>query len=153
MTINSRAKGQTGEREVVHMLNDIITLLLGSQEWPQDVVNASLKCIQRNQNQSAVGGADLNGVFGLSVEIKRVENVQVDTWWKQCTAQAARNNEVPVLLYRKNHQPWRCVTLGHVPLPGGRHSIGRVQFEEDVFRTWFYQWVYYKMIAGDMPRV
>lgn len=153
MGINVRAKGQTGEREVVHLLNAIIERVLDSQEWPEDVVNLSRMCIQRNQNQSAVGGSDLNGVFGLGVEIKRQENIQIDKWWQQCTSQAARNNEHPVLLYRKNHQPWRCVTLGHAPLPGGRMGSMRVQFEEDSFTTWFYQWVYYKMMSGDLPRV
>jgi hypothetical protein len=153
MTINSRVKGQVGEREVVHKLNAIIEQVLGAYDWHEDVVNAARKCIQRNQNQSAVGGSDLNGVFGLAVEIKRQENVQIEKWWEQCTEQAARNAEHPVLLYRKNHQPWRCVTLGHAPLPGGRISSMRVQFEEDAFSTWFYQWVYYKMVSGELPRI
>jgi hypothetical protein len=153
MGINVRAKGANGEREVVRMLNGIIENLLSQQQWPADVVSNALKCIQRNQNQSAVGGSDLSGVFGLAIEIKRHENIQIEPWWKQCTEQAARNGEHPVLLYRKNHQPWRCVTMGHAPLPGGRMSAMRVQFEEDSFTTWFYQWVYYKMIAGETIRV
>lgn len=153
MSINVRKKGQNGEREVVHLLNGIIQRVLASQQWPEDVVNAALKCIQRNQNQSAVGGADLNGVFGLAVEIKRHETLHIEQWWKQTTEQAGRNAEHPVLLYRQNHQPWRCITFGHAPLPGGRLSSVRIQFEEDAFVTWFYQWVYYKLITGDLPRI
>lgn len=151
--INVRNKGQTGEREVVRLLNGVIEKLLAQQCWTEDVVNAATKCIQRNQQQSAVGGADLTGVFGLAIEIKRQENVQIDKWWAQCTEQAARNNEVPVLLYRQNHQPWRCVMLGLAVLPGERSSSLRMEIEQGPFMTWFYQWVYYKMIAGDIPRV
>jgi len=153
MPINSRTKGQTGEREVVHLLNGIIEQVLASMPWDEAVATAARLCIQRNQNQSAVGGSDLNGVFGMAVEIKRQENIQIDTWWAQTIAAAKRNNEHPVLLYRKNHQPWRCVTMGNAPLPGGRMGSMRVQFEQDAFSTWFYQWVYYKIVEGDLPRV
>lgn len=154
MALNARAKGQNGEREVVHLLNGVIRQVLESQTWPEDVVKASLSCIQRNQNQSAVGGCDLNGVFGMAVEIKRVERLNVEAWWRQCTEQARRNAEHPVLLYRQNHQPWTCVTMGHAPLPGSRQSSAiRIEMNEDDFTTWFYQWVYYKCIAGELPRI
>lgn len=153
MTLNARSKGARGEREIVTLMNRIIDNVLASQTWDDVVIKTAKACIQRNQAQSAVGGHDLNGVFGLSVEIKRVEVLAVDKWWEQCREQAIRNAEVPVLLYRKNKNPWRCVTLGHAPLPGGRLSNMRVQFEEADFTVWFYQWVYYKMITGDLPRV
>jgi hypothetical protein len=147
-------KGKNGEREVVTKLNSIIERILAMNvEWSEDVVNVARKCIQRNQNQSAVGGSDLSGVFGLAIEIKRHETLHIEQWWKQCMEQAVRNNEHPVLLYRQNHQPWRCITMGHAPLPGGRISTMRVQMEEDPFATWFYQWVYYKMMSGELPRV
>lgn len=149
----SKRKGATGEREAVRMLDSIIERLLASQEWPADVVKAAQECIQRNQNQSAVGGCDLNGVFGMAVEIKRQEQLSINTWWKQCEEQAKRNNEHPVLLYRQNNNPWRCITIGAAPLPGGRMGTMRIQMEEDAFKVWFYQWVYYKMMAGDVPRV
>lgn len=153
MTLNARSKGARGEREVVTLMNRIIDNVLASQAWDDVVIKTAKACIQRNQAQSAVGGHDLNGVFGLSVEIKRVEVLAVDKWWEQCRAQSMRNGEHPVLLYRKNNNPWRCVTLGHAPLPGGRLSNMRVQFEEADFTVWFYQWVYYKMITGDLPRI
>lgn len=149
--LNSRAKGAKGEREIVLLLNGIIQRVLDSQEWPEGVAEVALKCIQRNLQQSIEGGSDLNGVFGLAIEIKRQENVQVDKWWMQCTSQAARTNEWPVLLYRKNNNPWRCLTQGHAPLPGGRMSSMRVQFDEEPFKIWFYQWVYYKLMSGDLP--
>ena len=153
MTLNSRNKGANGEREVVRLMNEIIAKVLAADEWDDVVKATALGCIQRNQAQSAVGGHDLNGVFGMSVEIKRVENLQIEKWWQQCVSQSERNGEHPVLLYRQNHQPWRCLTLGHAPLPGGRLSSMRVQMEEAAFMVWFHQWVYYKMRSGDLPRL
>lgn len=151
--VNIRNKGFNAEREVVTMLNDVITKVIAGQAWEGDVVNGALKCIQRNQQQSAVGGSDLNGVFGLAIEIKRHETLHINQWWQQCTEAAKRNDEHPVLLFRQSHQKWVCVTNGHLPLPGGRMGSARVQFGEEDFKIWFYQWVYYKMVAGDIPRI
>lgn len=150
----SKAKGARGEREAVQLLNGTIERVITQNAgWDADVVNAARACVQRNQNQSAVGGHDLDGVFGMSVEIKRHETLHVEQWWKQTLEQAARNKEHPVLLYRQNKQKWTCVTLGHVTLPGGRQGTARITLDEDAFSVWFYQWVYYKMIEGDLPRV
>lgn len=152
--VHARNKGANAEREVVRILNDIILRVIAANDHWDDVSKASaLACIQRNQMQSAIGGHDLNGVFGMSVEIKRVEQLNINSWWKQCVEQSERNKEHPVLLYRQSHQPWRCVTMGHAPLPGGRMSTMRVEMEQDAFTIWFYQWVYYKMQAGDLPRI
>ncbi len=149
----SRNKGKRGEREAVNMLNDVIEQVLASNSFPDEDVAIARSCIQRNQNQSAIGGHDLSGVFGMSVEIKRQEQLNLNAWWRQCVDQAERNKEVPVLLYRQNNQPWRCITFGSVPLPGGRTGQCKIQIEEDAFKTWFYQWVYYKMRSGELPRV
>lgn len=146
MTLNARTKGQTGEREVVHLLNKTIERVLELNSFDPKAMEYARNCIQRNQNQSAVGGKDLVGVFGLAIEVKRCETLSIDAWWQQCLQQAKRENEVPVLLYRKNHQPWRCVTFGSVSLPNGIQTESfRIQMEEDSFVIWFYQWVYYKM--------
>lgn len=150
----ARNKGGRGEREVVQLLNSIINQVILSQEWPHGHVEAARMCIQRNQNQSAIGGCDLNGVFGIAIEVKRQEQLNLNSWWTQCVEQAKRNNELPVLIYRQNHQPWRVVTMMQAPLPGARSSTYfRAEIEEEPFRIWFYQWVYYKMVAGELPRI
>jgi len=149
----SKSKGGRGEREVVQLLNSVINQVISSQEWPSEHVEAARMCIQRNQNQSAVGGCDLNGVFGIAVEVKRQEQLSINTWWKQCEEQARRNGELPVLIYRQNNTPWRVVTMGALYLPGRYSQPTRIQMEEDAFRIWFYQWVYYKMVAGELPRI
>ena len=155
MSINIRNKGANGEREAIALLNSVIESVLAYEPWPEDVVNISRKCIQRNQNQSAVGGQDLCGVFGLSVEIKRHETLHVNAWWKQCTEQAERNAELPVLMYRQNRQPWAIVMPVSAALPGDQRyaKLPRATLDEESFKTWFWQWVYYSLVEGNLPRI
>lgn len=151
--INIRAKGANGEREIANDLNYIVQSVLKSQEWPAATVDACGQAVQRNQNQSAVGGCDLSNTFGLAIEVKRQEALSINTWWAQCTAAANRNSEVPVLLYRQNHKPWRCITLTSLPLPGARQATGiRSEMSYEDFKAWFYQWVYYKLLSGEAVR-
>jgi hypothetical protein len=100
-----RNKGKTAERDVANALNVVVNRVrerLGLQKLEKPFV-------QRNQNQTAVGGADLVGTFGLCIEIKRQEQLSIGTWWKQCLKSAEQRNETPVLIYRQNNQPWRVV--------------------------------------------
>jgi hypothetical protein len=84
----------------------------------------------------------------MSIEVKRQEQLSVNTWWQQCTAAAERNNEHPVLLYRQNRKKWRCVTLVWLHLPGGAQQQVRAEFDFDTFLHWFEQWVLRK-ISGN----
>lgn len=137
--VNIRQKGQTGEREVATLMNGIIMKVMREMGFPEDKVRQAATSVQRNQNQSAVGGNDLSNTFGLSIEVKRHENTSgLNGWWRQCEAAAARNGEIPVLLYRQNRNAWRCVTLVQLELPGtddGR--MVRAEFGYDVFQQWF----------------
>lgn len=81
--INARTKGANGEREVADIL--------------QRVVNeVAIKCgyvaprIRRNTEQSQIGGEDLVGLPWYSIEVKRVERVDLPKWWAQTVAQAGR---------------------------------------------------------------
>ncbi len=152
MSINIRQKGQTGEREVAQALNPIVLRLLakhGHQLPPADKPP-----VQRNQNQTAVGGADLVGTYGLAIEIKRQEQLSVNTWWAQCTTQARNNGEVPVLVYRQNGKKWRVLLMGAIGLPTSkgvphlpehaitdRYAVARVEIDWDTFLAWFESWV------------
>lgn len=151
--INIRQKGQEGERQVAKALNTIIKELLAQHSLPvpeKDIV-------QRNQNQSAVGGSDLSNVFGIAVEIKRQEQLSVNTWWAQCTKAADANGEFPVLIYRQNNKPWRVVMFSYAQLPAldGMPTAIRVRTEMDwdSFLTWFRQWVDRKLQSGELPHV
>lgn len=153
MAIHAQNKGKEGEREVARVMNAIILELLKKHDLPipeRDVV-------QRNQNQSAVGGSDLSNTFGLCVEIKRQEQLSVNTWWKQTLEAARHNGETPVLIFRQNHKPWRVVTMAWLPLPAGDGSWAstnaRVEFDWDTFQQWFREWVDRKLLNGEKVRV
>lgn len=154
MTIDVRAKGANGEREVADMLNAIVVEVMTAMAYPAEEVAKAARTIQRNQNQSAVGGCDLSNVFGLAVEVKRQENLAVPQWWRQCVAAAERNNELPVLMYRQNRKAWHVRTYAWLPLPGAEPGTWSRQrqivadFDMDTFRAWFAQWVRGRLEQG-----
>lgn len=102
MTV-SRAKGASGEREVARLI----------REW----LGFDVK---RNwQAQSAEGGADLTGVPGWAIEVKRAKVARLREWWVQTIEQAQRIDARPALIYRidgaargaTDEEKWIVVTL------------------------------------------
>lgn len=155
--INIRAKGAEGERQVIKKLTPIIQQVMREMDFPAEKVEAALKMVQRNQNQSAVGGNDLSNTFGLSIEVKRQEQLAINTWWKQCEAAALRNNELPVLIFKQNNKPWRFMTYGFLHVPAERGAWGsirtRVEFNETDFNRWFASWVRGQLLNGWDARI
>lgn len=151
--INIRQKGANGERQLATALNEIVNELLVKHGLavPEQPV------IQRNQNQTAVGGNDLSNVFGLGIEVKRQENLNVEGWWRQCTEAAARNGEFPVLVYRQNNQAWRVVTWMWVQLPecqgANSATMVRAEMKWEAFLAWFRMWVDLKLKSGERPKL
>ena len=148
--INVVTKGKEGEREIVNALEPIVRRVMTELEIPLPAG----KVVQRNQNQSSVGGSDLANVFGLAIEVKRQESISLNAWWKQCTAAATRNNELPVLIYRQNHKEWRVVMNAGFVLGDGSQIIARAEMEWYMFLYWFERWVrLYLMRQGMTARV
>jgi hypothetical protein len=151
MVLNARTKGANGEREIADMLNFIIYKTMKDLGYPEQDCLKAMTTVQRNQNQSAVGGNDLTNVLGLSVEVKRQETLSVPAWWRQTVAAAERNKEVPVLIYRQNRKPWHVRTLVWVQVPGPV-CFGQVQvvgeMDIDSFKGWFGEWVKQSLITG-----
>jgi hypothetical protein len=154
MTINVVNKGKGGEREVATLLNGIVVEVMTAMAYPAEDIEAASKTVQRNQNQTAVGGCDLSNVFGMAVEVKRQEQLSINTWWKQCVTSAERNNELPVLMYRQNRKPWKVRTYAWLALPGSspgawnRQQMIVAEFDLDTFKGWFAQWVRGKLEQG-----
>ena len=95
---DSARKGKAGERELARLLRDH----LGA-----DVV--------RNLEQARQGGADLLGIAGWAVEVKRAARPRMAEWWHQARQQADATGQRPALCYRLDRQPWRVVVaLRHV---------------------------------------
>lgn len=118
--------------------------------WPEGEIYSQATAVQRNQNQSAVGGQDLVHTLGLAIEVKRQEQLSINTWWDQCVASAAKLSEHPVLLYRQNGKKWRCVTLSYVELPNRKFVQARVEFDFDTFLFWWEKWATEKLESADL---
>ena len=103
--INSRTKGQTGEREIIKLLQPIIDRVYDDHRLPAPQ-------LQRNTLQAHKGGFDVVGIDSLAIEIKREERLNLSDWWQQTIKQA--NGRTPVLIYRQNRQKWRVRMVGSI---------------------------------------
>jgi hypothetical protein len=148
MGINVRTKGATGEREVADMLNFAIYTAMKEMGYTEEQCLKGMTTVQRNQNQSAVGGNDLTNCLGMSIEVKRQEALAVPTWWRQTVAAAERNGELPVLLYRQNRKPWRVRTLVSANLPDGAQVQLVGEMDIDSFKAWFKEWAKRAILNG-----
>ena len=153
MSIHVVNKGKEGEREVVRELAGIIEQCIQSEpDWDPETVKALREAPQRNQNQSAVGGGDIN-LLGISFEVKRQETLSVNAWWAQCVTSAKRNNDLPVLLYRQNRKAWNVVMAADLRYSSTGSIRARVTVDYDTFKSWFYQWVKQKVREGALTRI
>jgi len=100
---SSQNKGKKGEREVVAILQPLV-----SQVYIGMGLDAPL--LQRNLLQSHRGGCDIVGLEWLALEVKLQEQFAVDAWWQQTLDQCGQRQR-PVLFYRKNNVQWkvRCI--------------------------------------------
>ena len=90
--INSRAKGAKAERELAHILR----------------TQGHTEARRGQQYCGANGDADVIGVKGIHIECKRQERVQDEVWMKQAEADA-KQGEIPVVIYRRNHEKWKLL--------------------------------------------
>lgn len=89
----AKNKGAAGERELAALLSDQLGFV-----------------VKRNLGQARDGADDLT-VQKFRIEVKRQETLQMDKWSQQVEA-CVKPGEVPVLIYRRNGQPWRvCLRL------------------------------------------
>ena len=115
MSASQRRKGKAGELEIARLLRE----LLGAD-------------VTRNLVQSREGGADLLGVPGWAVEVKRAARARLSEWWLQTCQQAESTGQKPALFYRLDRQPWRVVVaLRHVTA-GFENAPLALRLETDV---------------------
>lgn len=84
----SRDKGKRGELEIAHILQE--------HGYP------ARRSVQFNGWQ---GEADVIGVDGLHIEVKRVEKLNIETAMDQ-SRRDAEGSEIPVVFHRKNNRSW-----------------------------------------------
>lgn len=150
--VNIRVKGASAEREICKELNAILMSVMRDLEYPEHEIEKAENSIQRNQNQTAVGGKDLVNTFGLAIEVKRQETLAINSWWNQCEAAALRNGEIPVLLYKQSRKPWKVVvnvSLGVANAFTYDEIVdARAEISFDDFKKWFAKLVRFKLLAG-----
>lgn len=87
--MNSRNKGKRGELEAAHLL----------QKYGYDA--------RRGQQYAGINGdADVVGLPGIHLEVKRVEKLNIDDALAQ-SIRDAKEGEKPVVLHRKNRSDWK----------------------------------------------
>ena len=86
--MNSRNKGKRGELEIAHKL----------QKYGYDA--------RRSQQYAGINNdADVVGLPGVHLEVKRVEKLNIDNAMEQAIRDK-REGEKPVVMHRRNNKPW-----------------------------------------------
>lgn len=88
---NSRRKGKRGELEAAHYLSDLLNLRA-----------------RRGQQYSGLEAADVVGVPGVHVEVKRCERLSLYRAIDQAQNDAGPD-EVAIVLHRRNRKPWLVI--------------------------------------------
>ena len=88
---NSRSKGKRGELEVANIL----------REHGYDARRGQQYC-------GANGDADVVGLDGYHLEVKRVEAARIWDWLEQARNDA-KEGETPVIVHRKNGEKWIAI--------------------------------------------
>jgi Holliday junction resolvase len=88
MAKNSKRKGAEGERELSNLL----------KEHGYNTRRGQQYC-------GANGDADVVGLDGIHIEVKRVERLNIDDAMAQAVADA-REGEKPAVFHRKNRKGW-----------------------------------------------
>ncbi|MBL4904327.1 MAG: hypothetical protein JKY62_17015 [Desulfocapsa sp.] len=122
------SKGKRGEQEVVRLLQPIVDKVFEAR---------GLEPVKlfRNKNQSALGGYDIDGIDWLALEVKRQENLNINSWWKQTVRQASME-QVPVLIYKQNHKKWKIQMFGYLDCDGKRVKT-KVEISLEAFLVYF----------------
>lgn len=87
MSINSRAKGAKGERELANILKDY-----GYST-------------RRGQQFSGLEGEDVIGLDYIHIECKRVENLNLYNAMDQ-SKRDSKDTQMPAVFHRKNNKKW-----------------------------------------------
>lgn len=127
--VNVVTKGKDGEREAIKFLQPIVNEI--AQE-----VGVEAPALHRNQNQSALGGYDIDGLDWLALEIKRQEQLSLNAWWKQVN-KARSGSQEAVVMFRQNRKPWRFLVEGYFYTGGDKFMKLRCELNKEDFVSWF----------------
>lgn len=89
--MNSKEKGKKAELEVVHII----------QARGYDAMRTAQVC-------GKSGTADVIGLDGYHIEVKRREKADIYSWIAQSESEA-REGEIPIVVFRKSKDKWRVI--------------------------------------------
>jgi hypothetical protein len=89
MACNSRQKGAAGEREACREIERVL----------------GVKMRRGQQFCGANGDADVVGIPGVHIEVKRVQNLNLTAAMAQSVSDA-KNGEIPIVVHRKDRSEW-----------------------------------------------
>lgn len=90
--MNSKMKGARGELEIARILRE-----------------RGYNARRGQQYCGANGDADVVGLAGVHIEVKRVEKLNIDKAMRQALKDA-REDEIPVVFHRKNNELWKATS-------------------------------------------
>lgn len=106
--INARAKGASGERELA--------------KWLQSKFKLDFTP-QRNLEQVRSGGSDIIDFYPFYFECKRVETLDLQSWWNQVLFEVRKceyHEPVPIVAFRQNRKPWEfLISASNIGLDKG----------------------------------
>ena len=128
-----RNKGKSGEREVA----DLFKLIHERVGYVSKGTHGEEVPVGRNHSQAEKGGHDIVGVYVFAPEVKRVAKRPtegtLEVWWTQAVEQAEEVKRLPLVVYRANHQRWKClvpVKLPYAPEVGlSEYTMGELTWE------------------------
>lgn len=88
----SREKGKRGEREIAKILRE---------HGYGDAKRTAQYCGSTGE------AADVEGLRGFHLEVKHQETIRLDEWWNQAVHDSTFTGNIPLVVFRKNHQKWR----------------------------------------------
>ena len=105
MPLNSNRKGKRGELEFAKIARTY-----------------GFDCRRAQQYCGANGDADVIGIPGYHLEIKRTETLSIYAAMEQAIRDKAAD-EKPVVLHRRNGRPWLVVMLAEDWLEGEQNAL------------------------------
>lgn len=97
--VNGKKKGKAGELEVVRLCR--------AQGY--ETRRSAQYC-----GNSEEGTADVVGLPGIHIEVKRVEHLNIDDALDQSRRDAAKtDNAIPIVMHRKNGTKWKVTMDAH----------------------------------------
>lgn len=121
MPFGSRGKGKKGEREVAKLIEPWWQKLEAGCRFVSTPQSGGWQAPEVRSSMKMCGDLCTTAKrFPFCIEVKRRERFgwkavfegrrsPVWTWWKQCCDAAKLQGDVPLLLFRKNKEPWWAI--------------------------------------------